>query len=259
MTSPTNGSHHSDAVTSLRLTRRSLLSSAAIIFFGANSAYAETLSRGLPFVPNATNALTPSDYSGWKFFTRNEAPAIEAICNRLIPPDDSGPSGAEAGCAVFIDRQLAGPYGGSQGLYLQPPFMPGTPGQGYQGAEVPAAVYRNGLKEFEKYVATKFGAKNFVSMSPGDQDRALMDLEDGTAHFNGAVSPHIFFNTILTDTKAGYFADPIYGGNRDMASWRMIGFPGARYDYRDWVTRHNERYPLPPVSLMGRADWNRKG
>jgi hypothetical protein len=46
------------------------------------------------------------------------------------------------------------------------------------------------------------------------------------------------------------------GGNRDMCSWRMIGYPGARYDYRDWVHRHNERYPRPPVSIEGRADWN---
>ena len=51
----------------------------------------------------------------------------------------------------------------------------------------------------------------------------------------------------------GFFADPIYGGNRDMAGWKMIGFPGARYDYRDWVSRHNERYPYPPVSIQGRA------
>jgi gluconate 2-dehydrogenase gamma chain len=31
----------------------------------------------------------------------------------------------------------------------------------------------------------------------------------------------------------------------------MIGFPGARYDYRDWVERHNERYPHPPISIAG--------
>jgi gluconate 2-dehydrogenase gamma chain len=40
-----------------------------------------------------------------------------------------------------------------------------------------------------------------------------------------------------------------------MASWKLIGFPGARYDYRDWVDRHGEPYPLPPVSIMGRSDW----
>ncbi len=39
----------------------------------------------------------------------------------------------------------------------------------------------------------------------------------------------------------------------------MIGFPGARYDYRDWIDRHNERYPLPPVSIVGRPEWNAKG
>ena len=36
-----------------------------------------------------------------------------------------------------------------------------------------------------------------------------------------------------------------------------IGFPGARYDYRDWVERHNQPYPLPPVSIMGRSDWGK--
>ena len=57
----------------------------------------------------------------------------------------------------------------------------------------------------------------------------------------------------MKDTREGFFADPIYGGNRDMVGWKMIGFPGARYDYRDWVSRHNERYPYPPVSIQGRA------
>ena len=64
-----------------------------------------------------------------------------------------------------------------------------------------------------------------------------------------------FFELLLKDVQQGFFADPIYGGNRDMVAWRMIGYPGARYDYRDWVGRHNERFPLPPVSITGRADW----
>jgi gluconate 2-dehydrogenase gamma chain len=63
---------------------------------------------------------------------------------------------------------------------------------------------------------------------------------------------------LLQNTQEGFFADPIYGGNRDMAGWKLVGFPGARYDYRDWVERHNEVYPLPPVSIMGRADWTLK-
>ena len=59
----------------------------------------------------------------------------------------------------------------------------------------------------------------------------------------------------MKDVPEGFFSDPIHGGNRDMVGWKMIGFPGIRYDYRDWITRHNERYPHPPVSIMGRADW----
>jgi gluconate 2-dehydrogenase gamma chain len=41
-----------------------------------------------------------------------------------------------------------------------------------------------------------------------------------------------------------------------MAAWKMIGFPGARYDYRDWVERHNETYPFPPVGINQHPDWN---
>jgi gluconate 2-dehydrogenase gamma chain len=44
-----------------------------------------------------------------------------------------------------------------------------------------------------------------------------------------------------------------------MAGWKLVGFPGARYDYRDWVERHNEPYPLPPVGIMGRSDWQVTG
>jgi gluconate 2-dehydrogenase gamma chain len=47
----------------------------------------------------------------------------------------------------------------------------------------------------------------------------------------------------------GFFADPLYGGNRGMASWKMLGFPGTRYDYRDHIDKYNQPYPLGPVSI----------
>ena len=58
--------------------------------------------------------------------------------------------------------------------------------------------------------------------------------------------------------QKGFFADPIYGGNRDMVAWKMIGFPGARYDYLDWVDRHNERLSVAARQHRGRADWTPK-
>jgi len=67
--------------------------------------------------------------------------------------------------------------------------------------------------------------------------------------------PSAFFGLVLQNTMEGFFADPVYGGNRDMVAWKMLGFPGARYDYRDHVERHGQRYPLPPVSIAGRPEW----
>jgi gluconate 2-dehydrogenase gamma chain len=64
--------------------------------------------------------------------------------------------------------------------------------------------------------------------------------------------------TVIRDVQMGFFADPIYGGNQDMAAWKMIGYPGARYNYLDWVGRHNERFPLGPVSITGSVDWTPK-
>ena len=64
-----------------------------------------------------------------------------------------------------------------------------------------------------------------------------------------------FFDLVLQNTMEGFFADPLYGGNKNMASWKMIGFPGARYDLAPWVSRYGERYALPPVGLMGRREW----
>jgi gluconate 2-dehydrogenase gamma chain len=50
-------------------------------------------------------------------------------------------------------------------------------------------------------------------------------------------------------TAEGFFADPSYGGNRDMASWRMIGFPGAYASYYDLVDKHGIKINRAPMSL----------
>lgn len=37
-----------------------------------------------------------------------------------------------------------------------------------------------------------------------------------------------------------------------MAAWRMVGFPGARADFTDWMDKPGAPYPLGPVSIGGR-------
>jgi gluconate 2-dehydrogenase gamma chain len=245
-------------VISSQLSRRSLLGSAVAFFFvGSTVSRARTVAGSLPWQAGTATPPVAVRPGPWLFFTADEASAVEAIVDRLIPPDNRGPGGKETGCAVFIDRQLAGPYGRAEGLYVAPPFLPGAATQGYQLPDSPAARYRGGLKALAGYIGEKFPGKSFRDLAPNDQDTVLKGLETGSISLNG-VKGMEFFALLLANTQEGFFADPIYGGNRDMASWKLIGFPGARYDYRDWVERHNESYPLPPVSIMGRSDWTVK-
>jgi len=241
------------------LSRRTFLTSAAILVTTtASVVHGRTFHQGMPWAPGAADPPAQVRPGPWAFFTSDEAATMEAIVDRLIPLDDGGPGGKDAGCAVFIDRQLAGPYGRSDGLYTLPPFMPGSSTQGYQNPDSPGGRYRAGLKALADHIRQSQSGKTLRELSTVDQDKLLSTLEDGSIKLKD-IDAKAFFAMLLQDTQQGFFADPIYGGNRDMAGWKLVGFPGARYDYRDWVERHNERYPLPPVSIMGRTDWVSKG
>jgi gluconate 2-dehydrogenase gamma chain len=87
----------------------------------------------------------------------------------------------------------------------------------------------------------------------------LKGLESGGISLDDGVDSKSFFAMLLQNTKEGYFSDPIYGGNRGMGPWRMIGFSGARYDQRAYVLAYGKPYPLPPVGIGGRPAWSAKG
>ncbi len=233
-------------------TRRYLLGSCAMIM-------ATTIVGGCSatsFASPATNAAAtpPVQVSpgGWLFFTPEEAALVEVLVDRLIPPDPTTPGGKDAGVAVFIDRQLAGPYGSASALYMRPPFADGLPNQGPQSPLTPAARYRQALAALDQHSRNSFAGKAFQEIPQDQQIAIIKRMESGNLTLNNS-NGRAFFEILLANTKEGFFADPIYGGNRGMVAWKMIGFPGAHYDYRDWVGRHNERYPKPPVGLSGSA------
>jgi gluconate 2-dehydrogenase gamma chain len=234
--------------------RRDILAAAALIIAAQRSGRAAVIEGRMPWRPKAGNPPKPAVTDRWVFFTASEASAVEAIVDRIIPPDPQVPGGKDAGCAHYIDNQLAGAYGKSEGLYRDGPFVRGTPEQGAQSALIPSGLYRQGLAGLEAYCKGKYGGKSFAQLADPDKDEVLGGLEKGSVELPGLDSKS-FFEHLLKDTREGFFADPVYGGNRDMCGWKMIGFPGARYDYREWVSRHNERYPYPPVSIQGRAAW----
>ncbi len=213
--------------------------------------------QGYPDVqPDQNDKPSPADpLSGYLFFAPAEAAFVEAAAARLIPMDELGAGALEAGVAVFIDRQLAGPYGQGDHFYLKRPFLVGQPTQGWQ-MQSPAEVYRAAIVEVNRYAMDAKGAA-FGQLKAEDQDTVLKALESGDAKLKGGVDSKSFFTLLLQNTMEGFFADPLYGGNRDMAGWKLIGFPGARYNNRPYVTQHGQAYPLPPVSLNGRPDWTR--
>lgn len=241
------------------LTRRELLGSSAALLIGASgTAQALTLRDTPEWKPFANIAETPVDSdAGWQFFTQEEAATIESIVERLIPADDLSMSGKDAGCAVFIDRQLAGTYGDFERLYMHGPFQNGTPEQGDQSPLTPRQRYRIGLNALNDHCRNAHGAP-FAQLDGDQRDQILGQLESNDIQLDDIETP-MFFEILLQNTMEGFFADPVYGGNRGMVSWKMLGFPGARYDYRDFIDRHNEDLGLEPVSIGGRPDWQAQG
>lgn len=152
-----------------------------------------------------------------RFFDEEEARIVAAATERIFPSDETSPGANEAGVVIYIDRQLAGPYGHDRYRYTQPPFESGAPDLGYQGKDSPAEVYREALKNL----------KGFDRLEPSAQDEKLKEIE--ATHF---------FMLLRRHTIEGMFCDPMHGGNVDMVGWQMVGFPGPRMSNRDDIGKH---------------------
>lgn len=193
-------------------------------------------------------AVTSSEYV---YLNPSEIKFLDAAVDRLIPSDYFGPGAREAGVTLFIDHQLAGPYGQAARWYMDGPWADGTPEQGYQLKYTPAQLYRIAIPRVDDYCRKNFGGRTFAELDDNDKDTVLKWLEAGKVDLGGVPSA-TFFDFLMHNTRNGFLSDPIYGGNRDFAGWKLLGFPGPRYNYVDEITRYGVRYDEPPVGLMGR-------
>lgn len=184
------------------------------------------------------------------FFDADEWKFILAACDRLIPSEGEGPGALETNVPIFIDKQMEDSFGHASDWYMKAPFQENaSPLFGYQSALLPREVYRRGIAATRTYCQQQFN-EEFSALPEDKRDQVLSSLEKGDIQFDD-VSSQQFFAFLLQNTKEGYFADPIHGGNKHMAAWKHIGFPGARASYLEWVDQHNKAYPLGPVSLTG--------
>ncbi|KVG39255.1 gluconate 2-dehydrogenase [Burkholderia ubonensis] len=183
------------------------------------------------------------------FFDAREWAFVQAAVDRLIPADAEGPGALEAGVPEFIDRQMETPYAHGALWYMQGPFQQGVPELGYQLKLVPRDIYRLGIAAVDRF-CTKTHGKAFADLDAATRDAVLGALEKGSAQIDD-VPPAVLFGQLLQNTREGYFCDPVHGGNRGMAAWKMIGFPGARADFMDFVNQNGKPYPYGPVSING--------
>lgn len=190
------------------------------------------------------------------FLTMGERAFVDAVTARLIPSDDDGPGAREADVVTFIDRQLAGFYGQAQRWYMQGPWPEDVlPTQGYQTEYPPAELYRVSIAAIDDWCRDNRDGRRFAGLSEDEQDEVLTGIEEEEIEIEG-VPLTTFFELVKENAIEGFFADPIYGGNRGMVGWHYVGFPGARYDYRDFIHHNGARIEMPPVSLAGRPEWS---
>jgi len=208
-----------------------------------DDAHAPSLDPAPQPTPGA-NSPAAQQRATYMFFNADEAAFIEAAVARLIPKDDQWGGAIEAGVPNYIDKQLSGAWGAGERLYRNGPWQPGTPSQGYQLPFTPAELFRTALSAIDKALSQT----PFAQMSPDQQDQYLKSLEAGGKDLGGVPS-EVFFAHLWECTLEGYFSDPVYGGNRDMISWRMIGFPGAYASYYDLVDQYGIKIDRAPMSL----------
>jgi gluconate 2-dehydrogenase gamma chain len=230
--------------------RRSFLKGAG----AAGTAVATALSGALPADAQAqTSAANPSPSAppaaeALLTLTASEAAFLSAAYDTFIPADRLSPSGTDCGLVTFIDRQLAGAWGGGARLYRGGPFIKGTREQGYQLSLTPREFFAAGIKAANEWSRKTYG-KDFDRLAAAERESALKTMDEGKAEFN-EINAKQFFEMLYASAIEGFFADPIYGGNRDKVSWRMVGYPGLPATYAGKALEYRgKKIVIPPQSI----------
>ncbi len=187
---------------------------------------------GAPVDPDADERL---------FFTDHEWETIDAATARIIPTDHD-PGAREARAVRFIDRFLSGigyVYAAADGSgFLE---LSGKPAEAWRARIADMqATYHRGVQELD-VLAREEGCVDFKHLEAAAQDRVLMRRSGAPAPRAVDLAPGVvgatiqvyafddgldFFDALVAHTRQGFYADPVYGGNRSRVGWDVIGFPG---------------------------------
>jgi gluconate 2-dehydrogenase gamma chain len=186
---------------------------------------------------------------GYAFLHPEEQAFVEALVDHMIPADEHTPKGTDIGLNIYIDRALAGGWGKGDRLYMQGPWKTGVPSQGYQLPLTPAQLYRAGIEATNTYCRKTYG-KPFDQLNEMQREEVLLGLSSAKISFESGPPVRVFWTTVYQTVMEGMFADPIYGGNRNKAGWRMIGFPGVIAVHREHVVQYRDKpFPNNPLGI----------
>lgn len=214
--------------------RRAFLIGAAVGAGAAAGLVPDAIAQTHPPHPaadsTATTAQAHAHGPGYgAFFNDDDTATVAAFTERLMPGAPGKPGAKDAGVLNYIDLALSGAYADQQDFY------------------------RRGLAALDGYCRKTYDAP-FAKLDAAKQDEVLGALEQGKASGFTWPTQQAFFNTLRTHTMEGMFADPIYGGNKDFAGWRLIGFPGAQPVFSPEDMASKEAFTrVPIIGLQSQA------
>src|SRR6202045_1529476 len=203
------------------------------------------------------------------FFDAHQRATIEAAMARIIPTDEQ-PGAREAGTIEFLDRYLSG----LDFIYAKPDGsgfekLEGKRADAWkQRIEILRGRYLEGVKEMDSRSRSQFGV-DFVRLTTEQQDRILGGMEHPAMQIETAMEgpkaaePALqqtsaemeleFFSLLALHTRQGFYADPIYGGNKNRVGWKLIGFEGREA----LAETHAGRFTTLPYFAEQQIDWEK--
>jgi gluconate 2-dehydrogenase gamma chain len=187
------------------------------------------------------------------FFSKHEARTVDALVSRLLPGSKEDPGAHELGVVTFIDHKLAQFQSFATPTYFKPPFAKKTtanagpqphagdtievnakqlPRYGFQSKLTPQQAYRGGLAALDSYTLGRYG-KQFLALGDAVKDATITDLEANKVPSMVDPAGNEFFAMLQEDLCEGAFSDPMYGGNRNLGGWALVGYPGAQRAYTE--------------------------
>jgi len=172
--------------------------------------------------PSAPGQQHPNGAEHGAFFNHADAATIAAFTERIMPSEPGKPGSRDADVLNYIDLALAGAYAELQDFY------------------------RRGLASLDGHCRATY-KESFVHLTPEKQDEVIAALEEGKASEFTYPTAREFFVTLRVHTMEGMFADPLYGGNRDFAGWRLVGFPGAQAIFTPSDLKSTAEFTRAPI------------